>query len=41
MDIVRKRKKVGSYIKPKEENKKKLELFLNKVQNELLGNRNK
>ena len=28
----KKRKKVGSYTKPKEENKKKLELFLNKYE---------
>jgi hypothetical protein len=29
----KKRKKVGSYTKPKEENKKKLELFLTKIEN--------
>jgi hypothetical protein len=29
----KKRKKVGSYAKPKEENKKKLELFLTKIEN--------
>ena len=40
MDFVRKRKRVGKYDKPKEENKKKLELFLNKIQNERLGKRN-
>jgi len=29
----KKRKKVGTYNKPKEENKKKLELFLTKIEN--------
>ena len=29
----KKRKKVGNYQKPKEENKKKLELFLTKKEN--------
>jgi hypothetical protein len=29
----KKRKKVGTYQKPKEENKKKLELFLTKKEN--------
>jgi hypothetical protein len=35
----RKRSKVGNYEKPKEENKKKLEIFLNKIQNGRLGTR--
>ena len=30
MDTIRKRKKVGKYDKPKQENKKKLELYLKK-----------
>lgn len=32
-NMKKKRKKVGNYNKPKEENKKKLELFLTKTQN--------
>lgn len=34
MGVIRKRKKVGKYEKPKEDNKKKLQLFLNKIKNE-------
>lgn len=30
---LKKRKKVGNYQKPKEENKKKLQLFLTKIEN--------
>lgn len=30
--VCKKRKKVGNYEKPKQENKKKLELFLNKLE---------
>lgn len=38
MDIVmnivkKKRKKIGKYEKPKQKNKKKLELYLNKITN--------
>lgn len=32
-NMEKKRKKVGTYNKPKEENKKKLELFLTKKEN--------
>ena len=32
-NMKKKRKKVGNYNKPKEENKKKLELFLTKTEN--------
>ena len=40
MGVIRKRKKVGNYEKPKEDNKKKLQLFLKKIENERLGTRN-
>jgi hypothetical protein len=38
MDIVKKRKKVGKYKKPKQKNKKKLELYLNKITNGTANN---
>lgn len=37
--MIKKRKKVGKYNKPKEENRKKLEIFLKKQLNGNRGNK--
>jgi hypothetical protein len=36
--MIKKRKKVGKYNKPKQENRKKLELYLNKKTNGVTDN---